>query len=82
MGGSLPSHCRDRSAPPALAGPPVRSTRRARRHRTRLWFAFYTLVLLAIVVFLVASNEWSQAATTLAIAVLFAFITRWFFRRR
>ena len=60
----------------------MRSPRRARRHRTRLWFAFYTLVLLAIFVVSVAGHQWSIAATTLAIAVVFAFITRTILRRR
>lgn len=56
--------------------------RRARRRRTRLWFVFYTVVLLAIVGLSVATGQWSVAATTLAIAVIFGLFTRGMWRRR
>ena len=60
----------------------MRSARSARRHRTRLWFGFYTLVLVAIAAVSIASSQWSVALTTLAIAVVFFFVTRRFLRRR
>jgi hypothetical protein len=56
--------------------------KRTRRRRTRHWFAFYTLVLVAIVVASVWTRQWSVAATTLAIAVLFGLFTRHVWRRR
>ena len=54
----------------------------ARRRRTRLWFAFYTLVLVAIVVASVWTHQWSVAGTALAITILFALFTRRAWRRR
>jgi hypothetical protein len=56
-------------------------TRRTSR-RTHLWFAVYTGVLLAIGAASIAAHEWSVAVTTLAIAVVFAWLTRWLWRRR
>ena len=56
--------------------------KRARRRRTRHWYAFYTLVLVAIVVASVWTHQWSVAGTTLAIAVLFGLFTRRAWRRR
>ena len=56
--------------------------RRARRRRTRLWFVFYTVVLLAIVGGSIASHQWSVALTTLAIAIVFGLFTRQLWRRR
>jgi hypothetical protein len=53
-----------------------------RRRRTRLWFVFYTAVLLAIVGVCIASHQWSVAFTTLAIAILFGFFTRRLWRKR
>jgi Flp pilus assembly protein TadB len=60
----------------------VRAGKSARRRRTRLWFAFYTVALVAIVVVSVWMRQWSVAATTLAVAVLFALFTRHVWRRR
>jgi len=60
----------------------VSEPRRARRRRTRLWFVFYTVVLLAIVGVSVATQQWSVAVTTLAIAVVFGLFTRGMWRRR
>ena len=45
------------------------------------WFAFYTLALLTIAAFSVATHQWSVAGTTLAIAAVFFLVTRWFARR-
>ena len=56
--------------------------RRARRRRTRLWFVFYTVVLLAIVGVSLATQQWSVAVTTLMIAVVFGLVTRGMWRRR
>ncbi len=53
-----------------------------RRRRTRLWFVFYTAVLLAVVGISVAGHQWSVAFTTLAIAVLFGLFTRRIWRKR
>ena len=56
--------------------------RRARRRRTRLWFVFYTVVLLAIAGVSIATQQWSVAVTTLMIAVVFGLVTRGMWRRR
>ena len=56
--------------------------RRARRRRTRLWFVFYTVVLLAIVGVSLGTQQWSVAVTTLMIAVVFGLVTRGMWRRR
>jgi len=61
---------------------PVGDPKRRRRRRTVLWFAFYTFALLAIAAASVATHQWSVAGTTIAIAVIFFLITRWFARRR
>ena len=58
------------------------ASKSARQRRTRRWFAFYTLALVAIVVASVWMHEWSVALTTLAIAVLFGLFTRRSWRRR
>jgi len=60
----------------------VSEPRRARRRRTRLWFVFYTVVLLAIVGVSLATQQWSVAVTTLMIAVVFGLVTRGMWRRR
>ena len=54
----------------------------SRRRRTHRWFAFYTLTVIAILVVSVTSRQWSLAGTSLLIALLFALLTRWFWRRR
>jgi hypothetical protein len=59
----------------------LNAVRRTRR-RTHIWFAVYTAALLAIGAASVAFHQWSVAATTLAIAVVFAWLTRWLWRRR
>ena len=56
--------------------------RRTRRRRTRLWFVFYTVALLAIVGVSIATQQWSVAVTTLMIAVVFGLFTRGMWRRR
>ncbi len=58
------------------------TSRRARRRRTRLWFAVYTIVLLGIVVVSIAGRQWSVALTTLAIAAVFGLFTGRLWRRR
>jgi hypothetical protein len=60
----------------------VSAPRSARRRRTRLWFAFYTVVLVAIAAWSVRAQQWSVALTTLAIAAVFALFTRGLWRRR
>jgi hypothetical protein len=60
----------------------VSAPRATRQRRTRLWFAFYTLLLVAIVVASAVMHQWSVAATALAITVLFALFTRRLWRRR
>ena len=57
-------------------------TTSSRRRRTRLWFVFYTAILLAVVGISVAGGQWSVALTTLAIAVLFGLFTRRLWRKR
>jgi hypothetical protein len=52
------------------------------RRRTRLWLATYTAVLIAITVASIAASKWSLALTTLAISVVFAWITARFWRKR
>ena len=56
--------------------------RRARRRQTRLWFVFYTFALLAIAGVGIATQQWSVAVTTLAIALVFGLFTRGMWRRR
>ena len=55
---------------------------RGRRRRTRLWFVFYTAVLLAIAAFSIAGHQWSVALTTVGIAVVFGLFTRRLWRKR
>ena len=57
---------------------PARSPRR----RTHLWFALYTAVVIAVFVFSIVQQQWSVAVTALLIALVFAFATRWLWRRR
>ena len=56
-------------------------TQRSRR-RTRYWLAAYTAVLVALTVAGIAESKWSLALTTLAISVVFAWVTLRFWRRR
>jgi hypothetical protein len=56
--------------------------KRRRRRRTSFWFAFYTLVLLAIAGISAWTHQWSVAGTTLAMVAVFFLVTRWLFRRR
>jgi Flp pilus assembly protein TadB len=60
----------------------VSAPRSARRKRTRLWFVFYTAVLLAIAGVGIVTRQWSVAVTTLAVAAVFALFTRGMWRRR
>jgi fatty acid desaturase len=60
---------------------PVTDQKRRRRRRTVVWFAVYTFALLTIAAVSAATHEWSVAATTLAIAAVFFFVTRWLARR-
>ena len=55
----------------------TQGTRRARGP-----FVFYTLALVAIAVFAVLGHQWSVAITTLAMAAVFAVITRYLWRKR
>jgi len=57
---------------------PARSPRR----RTHVWFALYTVVVIAVFVFSIVQQQWSVAVTALLIAVVFSFATRWLWRRR
>ena len=52
------------------------------RRRTRLWFVFYTVVLLALVGFSLATHQWSVALTTLGITIVFGLFTRRLWRKR
>jgi hypothetical protein len=58
------------------------ASRSGRRRRTRLWFVFYTAVLLAIAAFSIAGHQWSVALTTVGIAIVFGLFTRGLWRRR
>lgn len=58
------------------------STPRARRRRTRLWFAFYTLVLVGVGIWSIVAHQWSVALTALGIGAVFALFTRGLWRRR
>ena len=58
------------------------SPRAARKRRTRLWFAFYTLVLVAVGVWSIVAQQWSVALTALGIGAVFALFTRGMWRRR
>ncbi len=58
------------------------TTRRARRRRTRLWFSFFTLALVAIAGASAWMHQWSVALTSLAIAAVFGLFTRGLWRRR
>ncbi len=55
--------------------------RRARR-RTHLWFVVYTLVVVVVCAVSLATKQYSVAATAFLIAVVFAWFTRWLWRRR
>ena len=57
---------------------PARSPRR----RTHVWFALYTVVVIAVLVFSILKHQWSVAATAFLVALVFAFATRWLWRRR
>ena len=52
------------------------------RRRTHVWFLVYTLVVLVVGVVGLATEQWSVAATALLIALVFAWFTRWLWRRR
>ncbi len=56
--------------------------RRTRRRRTRLWFVFYTALLLVIAGTAIATGQWSVALTTLGIAAVFGLYTKRLWRRR
>ena len=58
------------------------TTPQSRRKRTHLWFGVYTAVVLAVFVLSLMKQQWSVAVTALLIAVVFAFATRWLWRRR
>jgi hypothetical protein len=53
-----------------------------RKRRTRLWFAFYTLVLVAVGIWSIVAQQWSVALTALGIGAVFALFTRGLWRRR
>lgn len=84
MGASL-SHCLlpgRQSLPSSRGDRPVSTPARAKRRNTHVWFAVYTIVVLAVFVLSILKQEWSIAATALLIAVVLAFGTRWLWRRR
>ena len=58
------------------------SSRAHRQRRTRLWFAFYTLVLVAVGIWSIVAQQWSVALTALGIGAVFALLTRGMWRRR
>jgi uncharacterized membrane protein YhaH (DUF805 family) len=60
----------------------VSTPARAKRRRTHVWFAVYTIIVLAVFVLSILKQQWSVAATALLIALVFAFATRWLWRRR
>jgi Flp pilus assembly protein protease CpaA len=60
----------------------VKATPRGRRRRTRFWFIFYTVVLLAIAGVSIATHQWSVALTTIGIALVFGLYTRRLWRKR
>jgi uncharacterized membrane protein YadS len=53
-----------------------------RGRRTHVWFAVYTLIVLVVFALSLARQQWSIAATAFLIAILFAYATRWLWRRR
>ena len=53
-----------------------------KRRRTHVWFAVYTVVVLAVFAFSIVKQEWSIAVTAFLIAIVFAVATRWLWRRR
>jgi uncharacterized membrane protein YjjP (DUF1212 family) len=61
---------------------PLSAASDSRRRRTGAWFAFYTVVLLAIAVASIVTGQWSVALTTLAIAFVAGFLMLRFLRRR
>jgi hypothetical protein len=58
------------------------SQREARRRRTRLWFTFFTIVLLAVGIWSIVAQQWSVALTALGVGAVFALFTRGLWRRR
>lgn len=60
----------------------MNATPRGRRRRTRFWFIFYTVVLLAIAGVSIATHQWSVALTTIGIALVFGLYTRRLWRKR
>jgi len=60
----------------------VSAPKRTRRRRTRLWFSFYTLVLVIIAAWGVETGQWSVGLTALALGAVFALFTRGLWRRR
>jgi len=60
----------------------VNTPARSPRRRTHVWFALYTVVVIAVFVFSIVQQQWSVAVTALLIAVVFSFATRWLWRRR
>jgi len=53
-----------------------------RRRRTHVWFAVYTLIVLVVFGLSLLKQQWSVAVTALLVAIVFAFATRWLWRRR
>ncbi|WP_411277774.1 hypothetical protein [Gaiella sp.] len=53
-----------------------------KRRHTHVWFAVYTVVVTAVFVLSILRQQWSVAATAFLIAIVFAFATRWLWRRR
>ncbi len=53
-----------------------------KRRRTHVWFAVYTIIVLAVFALSLIKQQWSVAATAFLIALVFVFATRWLWRRR
>ena len=60
----------------------VRAASSGRRRQTRLWFVFYTTLLLAIGGFSVAAHQWSIALTTIGLTIVFGLFTLRLWRKR
>jgi hypothetical protein len=61
---------------------PLSTASDSRRRRTGAWFAFYTVILVAIAVASIVTGKWSVALTTLAVAVITGFLMLRFLRHR
>jgi hypothetical protein len=60
----------------------VSTPARPKPRRTHVWFAVYTIIVLAVFALSLVKQQWSVAATAFLIAVVFAWFTRWLWRKR